>query len=148
MRKHPVVIDVETKYTFREFADPKKLGITVAALYDYATDKEHVFIESELSKFFQILENASYVIGFNHKGFDMPVLSTYYPGNIEHFLTFDILEYIREKIGRRISLNDLVGATLGLKKSGHGLLAIEYYKEGRWEELKKYCLDDVMLTKA
>ena len=38
-------------------------------------------------------------------------------------------------------------ATLGKKKTGHGLQAIELYKEGKWEDLKRYCLDDVMLTK-
>jgi DEAD/DEAH box helicase domain-containing protein len=26
-------------------------------------------------------------------------------------------------------------------------MAIDYYKEGRFEDLKKYCLDDAMLTK-
>ena len=26
-------------------------------------------------------------------------------------------------------------------------MAIDYYKEGKWDELKKYCLDDVMVTK-
>jgi len=26
-------------------------------------------------------------------------------------------------------------------------MAIDYYKEGKWDELKKYCLDDTMLTK-
>ena len=44
-------------------------------------------------------------------------------------------------------MNDFLIATLGKKKTGHGLQAIEMYKEGRMDELKKYCLDDVMLTK-
>lgn len=44
-------------------------------------------------------------------------------------------------------MNDLISATLGKKKTGHGLMAIDYYKEGKWEELKKYCMDDVLLTK-
>jgi DEAD/DEAH box helicase domain-containing protein len=61
--------------------------------------------------------------------------------------SFDILEDIRSKIGRRLALNDVAFATLGKKKSGHGLMAIDYYKEGKIEELKKYCLDDVMITK-
>jgi len=33
------------------------------------------------------------------------------------------------------------------KKTGHGLEAIDFYKEGKWEELEKYCMADVMLTK-
>ncbi|PIZ62416.1 hypothetical protein COY16_04425 [Candidatus Roizmanbacteria bacterium CG_4_10_14_0_2_um_filter_39_13] len=26
-------------------------------------------------------------------------------------------------------------------------MAIDYYKEGKWDELEKYCLEDVMVTK-
>lgn len=148
MTKRPLILDLETKHTFREFAEPKKLGISVAAIYDYATGEGRVFLESELPRLFPILERASYLVGFNIRSFDLPVLSAYYPGNINDFLVFDILEDIREKLGRRIALNDLISATLDQKKSGHGLMAIDYFKEKKWEELKKYCLDDVMLTRA
>ena len=147
MRKFPIIIDLETKHTFREYSEHEKLGISVMALYDYNTQKGIVFEEKELSKSFPILENASYVIGYNSNGFDLPVLQAYYPGNILALSTFDLLEDIRIKIGRRLGLNDMAAATLGKKKTGHGLMAIDYYKEGKIEELKKYCLDDVMITK-
>ncbi len=147
MKKFPIVLDLETKHTFREFADPKKLGISVAAIYDYKDSQERIFVEKEINGLFPYLENASYIIGYNVKSFDIAVLQGYYPGQVEHFSSFDILEDIREKIGRRLALNDIIYATLGKKKTGHGLMAIDYYKEGKWEELKKYCLDDVMLTK-
>jgi len=147
MKKFPVIIDIETKHTFREFSEHEKLGISVMALFDYGTRKENVFEEKDLGKSFPLLENASYVIGYNSNGFDLPVLQAYYPGNILALSTFDLLEDIRLKIGRRLSLNDMAAATLGKKKSGHGLMAIDYYKEGKIEELKKYCLDDVMITK-
>ena len=100
-----------------------------------------------MSQLFSILENSSLIIGFNVVSFDLQVLQGYYPGKMTQFKTFDILEDIREIIGRRLSLNDLVSATLGKKKSGHGLHAIELYKEGKFEELKNYCFDDVILTK-
>ena len=147
MKKFPIIIDLETKHTFREYSEHEKLGISVMALYDYGTQKGVVFEEKELSKSFPILENASYVIGYNSNGFDLPVLQAYYPGNILALSTFDLLEDIRIKIGRRLGLNDMAAATLGKKKTGHGLMAIDYYKEGKIEELKKYCLDDVMITK-
>lgn len=147
MKKFPVIFDLETKHSFREFSDPKKLGITVAALYDYKNHEAKVFTEKELNKLFPLLENSSYIIGYNVNSFDIAVLQAYYPGKVEIFSTFDILEDIREKIGRRLALNDVIYATLGKKKSGHGLMAIDYYKEGKWKELKKYCMDDVLLTK-
>ncbi len=147
MQKFPVVLDLETKHTFREFDDHKKLGISVVAVYNYADKVGQVFTEKELNKLYPILENASYIVGYNIRSFDLPVLQAYYPGNIEVFPLFDILDDIKEKIGRRIGLNDVAFATLNEKKTGHGLMAIDYYKEGKWDELKKYCMDDVMVTK-
>ena len=147
MKKFPVILDLETKYTFRDFSEHKKLGVTVVAVYDYKNQSGKVFVESELNQLFPLLENASYVIGYNIVSFDLPVLQPYYPGIIDHFSTFDILDDIKNKIGKRLALNDVVFATFGKRKTGHGLMAIDYYKEGRWKELKQYCLDDVMLTK-
>lgn len=147
MAKFPVVLDLETKKTFREVSDHKELGISVGVLYDFADNQGKVFFEQDLHKMYPILENASYIIGYNIRSFDMPVLQAYYPGDIAHFTLFDLLDDIREKIGRRLALNDVIHATLGKKKSGHGLMAIDYFKEKKWEELRKYCLDDVLLTK-
>ncbi len=147
MKKSPVVLDLETKYTFREFKQPSKLEVTVVGVYNYKDNTSKVFLESELSKLFSLLESSSYIIGFNINSFDLQVLQGYYPGKIQHFSTFDILDDIRAKIGRRLALNDLISTTLNKKKTGHGLMAIDFFKEGKWDELKKYCLDDVMLTK-
>ncbi len=85
MQKFPVVLDLETKHTFREFSEPKDLGITVVAIYDFATKQDHVFTEKELNKLYPILESASYIVGYNIRTFDLPVLQAYYPGNIEVF---------------------------------------------------------------
>lgn len=147
MKKFPIILDLETKLTFRQVQDPKKLGISVVAIYDYSQEKSQVFLENQLAKLYPLLESASYLVGFNIKSFDLPVLQGYYPGNIDQFAVFDILDDVKEKIGRRLALNDLIQATLGLKKTGHGLKAIDYYQTGQWEKLKQYCLDDVILTK-
>jgi hypothetical protein len=147
MRKLPVVIDLETKHTFREFSEHEKLGITVLALYDYKDKSQKIFTEKDIYDVFPILENCSYVVGYNINNFDLPVLQPYYHGNIKNFKTFDILDDIKRIIGRRLSLNDTIQATLDKKKTGHGLEAIDFYREGKWEELKKYCMADVMLTK-
>lgn len=147
MKKFPVILDLETKFTFRQFDDHKKLGVSVAAIYNYGDHLGKTFFEKDLNNLFPILESASYIIGYNTKNFDLPVLQAYYPGDINHFSQFDILDDIREKIGRRLALNDVISTTLGKKKSGHGLMAIDYYKEGKFAELEQYCLDDVMCTK-
>jgi len=147
MKKYPIVLDLETKYTFREVSDPRKLGITVVGIYDYRDKTSKIFLEKEIPKLFPILEGSSYIVGFNVRSFDLAVLQGYYPGKCDRLPVFDILDDIRVKIGKRLALNDLIFATLGKKKSGHGLMAIDYFKEGKFEELAKYCLDDVMLTK-
>lgn len=147
MKKFPVIIDLETKHTFRDFAEHAKLGVSVMALYNYANGEGMVFEEKDLPKSFPLLENASFVIGYNSNGFDLPVLQAYYPGDVTKLSTFDLLEDIRLKIGRRLALNDVAFATLNKKKTGHGLMAIDYYKEGKIDLLKQYCLDDVMITK-
>lgn len=146
MRK-PIVFDVETKHTFREFSDHKDLGISVVGVYNYADDLYSAFFEDQLNGFFNLIENASILIGFNIISFDLPVLAPYYPGNIMQFLSFDILDDLRNKLGRRLSLDAFVKATLATHKSGSGLQAVDFYKEGKMEKLKKYCLDDVRLTK-
>ncbi|KXK11800.1 MAG: hypothetical protein UZ22_OP11002000246 [Microgenomates bacterium OLB23] len=143
----PVIFDIETKKTFREAPNHRDLGISVVGAYDYNTNTYHTFLEKELGELFVLLENASVVIGYNSDGFDLPVLQSYYPGDVTQFKSFDILADIKRILGRRISLDEVVKATLGEGKSGNGLQAITYYRKGMWEELKKYCLDDVRLTK-
>lgn len=147
MKKVPVIIDLETKFKFREVPSRKKLGVSLVGAHDYRTQKTEAFSEKEFQRLFTILEGASYIVGFNIRSFDIPLLQQYYPGDFSRFLIFDILDYVKEKIGRRLSLNDILFATLGKKKTGHGLIAIDLYKEGKLEELKEYCLNDVMLTR-
>jgi DEAD/DEAH box helicase domain-containing protein len=147
MKKFPVVFDLETKHTFREFKEHKDLGISVVAIYDYQNNFAKTFLEKEVNELFPILERSSYIIGYNINSFDIPVLQAYYPGKMENFASFDLLEDIRAKIGRRLALNDLISATLGIKKSGHGLMAIDLFKEGKFDELASYCADDVKVTK-
>ncbi len=36
---------------------------------------------------------------------------------------------------------------MGEKKSGHGLDAIAWWRAGEIEKIKKYCIDDVRITK-
>lgn len=145
----PVVLDLETQFTFNQVKDrlPKSLKVSVAGLFDYASQKYLTFTESELSKLFGYLEGASSIIGFNVKSFDLSVLAPYYVGKIEAFVVNDLLKHVESELGFRVSLDNLVGETLNQKKQGHGLLAVEYFRNGEWEKLKAYCLSDVKLTK-
>lgn len=144
----PIVFDVETQKIFQEVGGKTdQLRISVVGVYDFTTDSYHSFFENELPKMFSFFEKASQLIGFNINKFDLEVLKPYYVGNVYKFPTFDILEEVQKSLGRRIALDDLLKATLNVRKEGHGLKAVNYFKEGKFKELTDYCLSDVRLTK-
>lgn len=145
----PVVLDLETQFTFREVGgfEPKKLKISLVGLYDYGSDQYLSFTEQELNKLFPYLENASAIIGFNSIDFDLPVLAPYYVGDTSKFKSIDLLAHVQKHLGFRISLDDLAKETLAAQKNGHGLLAIEYFRNGEMDKLREYCLSDVRITK-
>lgn len=47
-----------------------------------------------------------------------------------------------------MKLDSVAEGTLGTKKSGHGLQAITWWNQGEIEKIRKYCIDDVKITKA
>ena len=59
----------------------------------------------------------------------------------------DILKEIKNSLGKRIKLDTVAEATLGTNKSGEGLDAVKWWNNGEIEKIKKYCLDDVRITK-
>jgi DEAD/DEAH box helicase domain-containing protein len=44
-------------------------------------------------------------------------------------------------------LDHVAEGTLNVNKSGHGLQAITWWKQGEIEKIRQYCLDDVKITK-
>ena len=74
-------------------------------------------------------------------------LNKYYSGDLTKIKSLDILKEIKNSLGRRLKLDTIAEATLGINKSGHGLEAVVWWKQGKKEEVKKYCLDDVKITK-
>ncbi|MFC1711074.1 ribonuclease H-like domain-containing protein, partial [Patescibacteria group bacterium] len=142
-----VVLDVETKKSFSELEkmDPKKLEVSLVGILVKEKEKEnyHSFLENELEKLWPLLEKANLIVGFNIIGFDYPVLSPYYSGDLFQLPTLDILDEFKKQAGYRISLDKIAKSTLGIQKIGDGLKAIDLFKKGKIEELKKYCLKDV-----
>lgn len=149
MSKNIIVLDLETKHTFEEVEGrkPEKLGITVVGTYLYQTGEYKVFMENEIPELEELLTKKPLLVGFNIKSFDMAVLKPYLRMNPDSLPVLDIMMEMTVKLGHRVSLDSVAQATLGAGKSGHGLDAIKYYKNGEWDKLKKYCLDDVRLTK-
>lgn len=145
-----IVLDLETQKSFEEVGGRNKnhlLKVSVCGIYDYSTDKFSVFTENELPKLGEILQNADQVIGFNIKDFDFEVLRPYFNFDIDALPYLDIIQDVHKHLGRRIGLNVIAQGTLGTAKSGSGRDALLYFKNGRIDLLKKYCLDDVKITR-
>jgi DEAD/DEAH box helicase domain-containing protein len=150
MGENIIVFDIETKNAFGDVGgrdNLSNLGISVVGAFDYRTHEFDIFEEAELSKFADRLAKIPMLVGFNSKRFDLPILQNYIPFSLKGLPHLDIMEEIVKAVGHRVSLDSVAKATLGTKKSGSGLDAIRYFKEGRMDELKRYCLDDVKITK-
>ena len=146
---HKVVFDIETSNIFDEVGsnDATKLDISVVALYSSLSDEYTVYEVEEFDKMWPIFESADMLIGYNSDHFDIPLLNKYYAGDLTTIKSLDILVEIRNSLGRRLRLDTIAEATLGTNKSGHGLEAVQWWREGRKDEVKKYCIDDVRITK-
>lgn len=144
-----VVFDIETQNTFYDVDnDFKKLRVSVVSLYRSDTCEYQSFLEDELSKVWHIFERADRLIGYNSEHFDLPVLNNYYLGDLLQFPHLDLLKVIKQSLGIRLKLKDVAEATLdNVTKSADGLQAIQWWKEGKLDEIKKYCEQDVKVTK-
>ena len=147
MRK--IVFDIETSNIFSEVGSskPTSLDIAVVGIYDSETDSYQAFFQEELVNLWPILERADMLIGYYSNNFDLPLLNKYYPGDLSKIKQLDILKEIRKQYGRGMRLDQLAEGTLGKRKSGHGLQATVWWKQGEREKVREYCLDDVKITK-
>lgn len=144
-----VVFDLETKNTFNDVGknDPALLDISVAGAYDSELDEYFTVTEDALETLWPIFEKTDILVGYNSNHFDIPLLNKYYPGDLTQIKSVDILENIRMSFGKRLRLDAIAQATLGTGKSAHGLQAVAWWKEGKIDEIKKYCQKDVEITK-
>ncbi len=147
MRK--IVFDIETSNVFSEVGstNSEDLDISVVGVYDSETDSYYSYEKEELGKLWPILEKTDIMIGFNSEHFDLPLLNKYYPGDLSRIKNLDILKEIKDQFGRRMKLDQIAEGTLGINKSGHGLDAVKWWRNGEKEKVKSYCLDDVRITK-
>ncbi len=151
MRK--IVFDIETKNIFQDVGSNRAedLDISVVGLYDYETGKYQSFIEEEFPAMWEIIKNSSMIITFNGDHFDIPLLNKYYKkaglGDLTEIRSLDLLKEIRNSYGRRMRLDQIAEGTFGINKSGNGLEAVTWWRQGEVEKIRKYCLDDVKITK-
>lgn len=147
MRK--IVFDIETSNQFSDVGsgDPTALDISVVCIHDSETNKYLSFLQEDFADLWKYIEQADMLIGYNSDHFDIPLLNKYYPGDLTHIKSLDLLKEIHGSLGRRLKLDAVAEATLGEKKSGNGLQAIKWWRDGERQKVIDYCIQDVKVTK-
>jgi DEAD/DEAH box helicase domain-containing protein len=147
--RHFLVIDVETKQLVQDVGGwdhVDKLGISVACAYDSKTDQFTSYKEEELKNLIELCEERL-VVGYNIRGFDLPVMVPYGldPKKLDVFdIMYDLEALTRQ---RYLKLDYVAKGTLGLGKSADGLQAVEWWKQGQIQKIIDYCTQDVKVTR-
>lgn len=144
-----LVFDIETSDVFdNEKRNPEDLTLAVVAVYSYPDDRYEAYTQDTLQELWELMRSVNTLIGFNSNHFDIPLLNKYAPMDLtKEYESVDILESVRQSLGRRIKLDWIAEGTLGEKKSGDGLQSVTWWNNGEVEKVKKYCIDDVRITK-
>ncbi len=142
--------DLETQRSFDEVGgrqNIRRMSMSVGVTLSGATGEFHDYMEDDVQALVDALMSADLVVGFNVLGFDYEVLRGYTGKPLERIPTVDMLQEIYQRLGFRVSLDSIAGATLGAAKSADGLQAIRWYREGKMAELLAYCRQDVLITR-
>ncbi len=147
--RHYLVLDLETPKLVQEVGGwdhIDKLGVSVACAYDSKSDQFLTFFEKDLKDLIALCEERL-VVGYNIRGFDLPVLVPYGLNlkNVDAFdLMFDLEALTRQRF---LKLETVAKGTLGTGKSADGLLAVEWWRNGEHQKVVDYCLQDVKVTR-
>ncbi len=146
MRK--IFFDIETDGIITTVdGKPVFPNLFVVCIHDSETDEYKSFKEEELKNLWPILEKTDLLIGYNSDSFDIPILDRYYTGDLTKIKSLDILKEIKNSFGRRMKLDQVAEGTLGRNKTGHGLEALKWWKNGEFQKVIDYCIADVKITK-
>lgn len=153
-----LVFDIETS---NFFTDPEvgwnnydALNISVVGVYSYERNAYACFEADEFDALAEWFGGAQRIVGFASNRYDVPVLHLYFQRrravpelDLWSKERIDLLETVEHRTGRRISLSKLAEINLGVSKQQHGSDAIRLFREGKIDELKAYCTNDVVLTR-
>lgn len=160
-----LVFDLETQRSAQDvggWQNIPEMKMSVGVVWDSRDEKYHYYYHENAIALFEHLISGPLVVGYNHIGFDYPVIGGYFSkgsereealNQLKSAANFDLLIDIKEVIGKRIKLDSVARATLNIGKSADGLLALKWYQEylaGDVEKLQMiadYCQVDVQVTR-
>lgn len=151
MSRDIVYFDLETQRTANDAGgwDQKaRMGMSLGVTYSTRLGEYQIFPEKRVHELIEQLRRADLVVGFNVISFDYEVLMGYTSMDLPHVCcTLDLMSDMEKKLGHRVSLDSVASASLGLGKTGDGLDAIRWWREGRMLDIAEYCCFDVKCTK-
>ncbi len=144
-----VTFDIETTGAAGALSrnDVTRMEISIVGIHDSETNEYTSYSKEEFPQLWPIIERADLLIGYNSDTFDIPILNKYYPGDLTRIKSLDLLVEVQKALGRRIRLQSIAEATLGRGKGGNGLQAIEWWAKGEVDKIRKYCIEDVRITR-
>jgi hypothetical protein len=146
-----VYFDLETQRTANDAGgwDRKRdMGMSIGVTYSTRRGEYRIYAEKKVDALIEQLVRADLVIGYNVVNFDYEVLMGYTVLDLPHQCrTLDLMVDIEAKLGHRLGLDSVATASLGVGKTGDGLDAIRWWREGRLLDIAEYCCFDVKCTK-
>ncbi len=151
MSRDIVYFDLETQRTANDAGGWDKkaaMGMSIGVTYSTKLGEYRIYTEKRVNELIDQLLRADLVVGFNVINFDYEVLMAYTIQDLPHLCqTLDLMVDIEKVLGHRLGLDAVATATLGVGKTGDGLDAIRWWREGRLLEIAEYCCFDVKCTK-
>ena len=146
-----VYFDLETRRTSNDVGGWDKkhaMGISVGVTYSTRLGAYRIYTEEKVQELIEQLRRADLVVGFNSVHFDYGVLMGHTILDLPQELkSLDLLIEVEKKVGRKLKLDALASATLGVGKTAEGLDAIRWWREGKMMEIAEYCCFDVKVTR-
>jgi DEAD/DEAH box helicase domain-containing protein len=145
-----IYFDLETQRSAEEVGgwhNAHLMRVALGVIYDSHTAEFETFHELDVHRLLERLGEADLIVGFNIVAFDYKVLRGYTDADLLELPTFDMLTAIHQRLGYRLALGHLGVETLGTPKSADGLQSLAWWKEGRVDEIERYCQQDVALLR-
>ncbi|MCX7872064.1 MAG: ribonuclease H-like domain-containing protein [Verrucomicrobiae bacterium] len=145
-----IYFDIETQKSAEEVGgwnSISKMRMSVGVTYSTATGKYNIYCEEDVPLLIKELMRADLVVGFNMLRFDFEVLHGYTPIDLTQLPHLDLLVELYKVAQKKLSLDALATATLGVEKTSDGIQAIKWYREGKLLEIAEYCCYDVKITR-